>query len=227
MCGRVSLGDLTTDNLREYFVLDQVAPIPNSFNVAPSQLLPVVRQLGCSRVLHLLLWGLVPHWAKDREIARHTFNARIETLTRKPSFRAPFKAQRCIVTASGFYEWQKQEEQKQPFYVHRPSRQPLALAGLWDAWLDKESGNLIESCTIVTTKATGAMADIHQRMPAILEPELFAAWLDPRFGDTHRLQDLLESNTPELEMFPVSGYVSNAYNDGKRCLRPLETVSLR
>ena len=218
MCGRTSLGDLTTGHLQEYFTLAQVAPIPMSYNVAPSQPMPVVRQRDSSRLLELLYWGLIPHWAKDRDIARNTFNARLETLTQKPSFRDPFKSKRCLVTASGFYEWQKHGEHKQPFYIHRLDREPLAFAGLWDRWQDKASGELIESCAIVTTVAVGPMTDIHQRMPAILEPEFFDVWLDPQYKETHVLRDLLVSTAPELEIYSVSGYVNNSQNDGVRCL---------
>lgn len=218
MCGRMSLGDLTANSLHNCFTLEQVPPIPDSYNVAPSQSVPVVRQQDGSRGLELLHWGLIPHWSKDPEIARHTFNARVETLTEKPSFRDPFKSKRCIVTASGFYEWRKEGQGKKPFYIYRADKSPLAFAGLWDRWVDKGSGELIESCSIVTREACGPMSDIHQRMPAILETDSFTRWLDPQCREAHVLRDLLVESSPELEMYPVSSYVSNARNDGVGCV---------
>ena len=223
MCGRISTADLSGETLQDHFGLDQVAAFRQSYNIAPSAPVPVVRQLKETRSLELLHWGLIPHWAKDREIARHTFNARIETVAEKPSFRQAIRSKRCILPVSGFYEWQKQGAVKQPYFIHRPGAAPLALAGLWDRWCDTASGELVESCSIVTMPAKGAMKSLHHRMPAMLEPEHYDVWLDPEFRETHILQDLLESTAAELELYAVSGYVSNARHDGVQCVEPLES----
>jgi putative SOS response-associated peptidase YedK len=146
------------------------------------------------------------------------FNARVETLTKKPFFRDPFKSKRCIIPASGFYEWHKQGDKNQPYYIYRADKQPIAFAGLWDVWMDKETGGAIESCSIITVPATHQMAEIHDRMPAVLEAELFDTWLDPGFRETHVLQDILRALKPVLEMYPVSSYVSNSRNDGEKCI---------
>lgn len=224
MCGRVSLGELRVADLQAFFDLQRVPPLPGSYNVSPSEALPVVRLLKGRRTLELMHWGLIPRWAKGREIARHTFNARLETLTQKPSFRGAIRSQRCLVVADGFYEWRRTGEGKQPYYIHHQDRSPLAFAGLWDGWQEPAGGEFIESCTIITREAFGPLAEIHARMPAVLPAEHFAIWLDPHFRETHLLHDLLLANEPELEFYPVSSYVSNARNDGRTCQERLEST---
>jgi putative SOS response-associated peptidase YedK len=170
------------------------------------------------RLLATHRWGLIPHWARDKNIKASTFNARVETLSQKPFFRDSIKAKRCIVPATGFYEWQKQGDKKQPYYIYRADKQPIAFAGLRDVWVDKVSGETIESCTIITIPATYQMLDIHERMPAVLEAEFYDTWLDPEFKETHVLQDILRTPKEVLEMYPVSRYVGNSRNDGERCI---------
>ncbi|HEX9778101.1 MAG TPA: SOS response-associated peptidase [Geopsychrobacteraceae bacterium] len=218
MCGRVSIGDLTANSLQLLFALERPVPLPQSYNLAPPRPLPAIRQHNHARSLDLLPWGLIPHWCQDPSIARSTFNARLETLSQKPSFRDPFKAQRCIIPVSGFYQWRNEGRRKQPYYIFRADRQPVALAGLWDSWQGGGSEKPIESCTMVTSAATHLVAEISERMPAILEPDYFAVWLDPRFSETHVLQDILRAAAPDLEMYAVSGYVNNADNDGAKCI---------
>lgn len=167
-------------------------------------------------------WGLIPHWGKERETNLHLVNARIETLGQKPSFRESFRTKRCIIPASGFYEWQKQGKSKQPFYIQRQDREPMAIAGLWDVWTDPASGEVVESCAIITVAANEQVQAIHDRMPAILEAEHFDRWLDPTFKETHVLQDILSLRREVLELYPVSSYVNNARNDGEACLAPLQ-----
>ena len=123
--------------------------------------------------------------------------------------------------ATGFYEWQKHGETKQPYYIHRADNRPLAFAGLWDRWVDKVDAEAIESCTIVTVPATHRMAEIHERMPAVLETEFFDAWLDPGFKETHVLQDILRLSGDVLAMYPVSSYVNNSRHDGEKCIEKL------
>jgi len=222
MCGRISTAGLSEDSLQTHFGLGDTPPFRKSYNLAPTLQLPAIRERHQTRTLSTLRWGLIPHWAKDREIARHTFNARIETLTQKPSFRDAIKSKRCIIPASGFYEWHKLDSRKQPYYIYRADGTPLAFAGLWDRWLDCETGESIESCSIVTQPAAGMMAEIHERMPAILEPEHFAVWLDPEFKEPHILQDILKAEAHDLAMYAVSGYVSNSRNDGEKCIERLQ-----
>ena len=221
MCGRISTADLSATTLSEYFGLMQLASFEPRYNIAPSLPVPAIRALDGGRVLDLLHWGLIPHWAKDREIGRHTFNARLETLSEKPSFREAIRKRRCIVPVSGFYEWQKRGDAKQPYYIKRSDAQPLALAGLWENWTDPSDGELVESCSIVTMPAVAPMLTIHHRMPAVLEPEHFALWLDPATREPHLLEDVLKAGEHVLTLYPVSPYVSNAAHDGAKCIEPL------
>ena len=123
------------------------------------------------RYLDSLRWGLIPHWAKDKSIGNRMINARMETLAEKPSFKKPFKSQRCILPAQGFYEWQNLTDRKQPLFIFRADKKPITFAGLWEHWVDKETGEVIDSCTIITTKASRLLEKIHDRMPVIFEYE--------------------------------------------------------
>lgn len=218
MCGRISTANLSAASLKAHFRLTNTSSFTLSYNVAPTLKIPAIREYGKKRWLESLRWGLIPYWAKDKEIAHHTFNARIETLTEKPSFREAIQSKRCIIVASGFYEWQKQEKTKQPFYIYRADKRPVAMAGLWDHWLDNDSGDRIESCSIISMPATYLLAEIHERMPAILEPEHFDIWLDHRFRESRVLQDILKAEKHTLEMYPVSRYMSNSNHDGEKCI---------
>lgn len=178
MCGRyVSKID---DALEREWELTRTPPDFESYNVAPSQQVPAVREQDGERSCTLLRWGLVPFWAKGVPPKYSTINARVEGMTSAPSYRGPWKrGQRCILPALGFYEWQVQERGKQPYLI-RVTDQPLfGLAGLWDA-STAEDGSVLESCTIITLPANHLMAEIHntkQRMPAILRREDHAVWL--------------------------------------------------
>jgi putative SOS response-associated peptidase YedK len=219
MCGRISTANLSPSTLKAQFRLDSIPSYLQSYNVAPTLQIPAIRQQDNTRTLSSLRWGLIPHWAEEKNTGVSAFNARVETLTQKPFFRDSFKSKRCIITASGFYEWHKQGDKKQPYYIYRADKQPIAFAGLWDVWMDKETGEGIESCSIITIPATHQMAEIHDRMPAVLEAELFDTWLDPEYKETHVLQDILRALKPDvLEMYPVSSYVSNSKNDGEKCI---------
>ena len=223
MCGRISTDELIPDDLKELFHLANTSPFQQRYNIAPTSQIHAIREHNNNRTLDALRWGLIPHWAKDKTIKVSAFNARLETLTKKPFFREPIKHKRCIIPVSGFYEWQKLGEKKQPYYIYRADKKPLAFAGLWDKWADLTTGEVIESCTIVTLPATHQMARIHERMPAVLETDFFATWLDPGFKETQLLQDVLCAPREDvLEMFPVSSFVGNAAHDGEECVQRLE-----
>ncbi len=201
-------------------VIESLAP---SYNVAPSQAVPIVRssQDNDQRTVALLHWGLIPSWAKDAKIGYRTINARAETLAEKPSFRAAYKKRRCLVIANGFYEWRTQqpgESSKQPFHIHPKTEQPLAFAGLWEQWKNPENGQEVYSCCIITTVANQTMIPIHQRMPVILEQENYQRWLDPRVS---QVGDLLRPCPDDLlEAGPGSTFVNNPKNNDARCLAP-------
>ncbi len=222
MCGRISTANLSAEVIRELFHVNSAADFLQAYNVAPTLHIPAIREQNQVRCLVNLRWGLIPHWAKDSKIKGSSFNARVETLTQKPFFRDSIKSRRCIIPATGFYEWQKQGGgTKQPFYIYRRDNEPLAFAGLWDVWVDEVAGETIESCAIITVPAADQMAEIHERMPAVLEAEFFDTWLDPEFKDTHVLQDILRTPKDLLAMYPVSNYVGNSRHEGKTCIERL------
>lgn len=222
MCGRISTAGLSADSLKRHFNLDNSLSFTQSYNLAPTLEIPAIREQKHSRSLAALRWGLIPHWARDKHINASTFNARAETLTQRPFFRDSIKSRRCIIPASGFYEWQEQGDKKQPYYIYRADQQPLAFAGLWDLWADKQTGETIESCTIITVPASLQMAAIHERMPAVLEVDYFDTWLDPEFKETHVLQDLLRIAKDDVfAMYPVSSYVNSSRHDGTKCIERL------
>jgi len=142
-------------------------------------------------------------------------NARAETAHKTPAFRAAFRGRRCLIPASGFYEWDKKGGSRQPYNIRRADGKPLALAGLWERWEGEEGKTVIESCTILTTAASEPVSRLHERMPVILEPEHFELWLDPGEQWVERLRELMEPVTPGvLEMYPVSSYVNKAGSEG-------------
>ena len=176
---------------------------------------------GGSRELVRLHWGLVPSWAKEEAIGSRLINARAETVTEKPAFRAAFRSRRCLVLADGFYEWQRLGTRKQPYFISFRDRRPFAFAGLWERW-QSGSGRSVESCTIITTSANEAVAPVHDRMPVILDPHDHAAWLDTGSKESGDLIHLLRPQPSEaMEAFPVSLLVNNPANDLPACREPV------
>jgi putative SOS response-associated peptidase YedK len=162
------------------------------YNIAPTQFVAVIRQLERERILSGMKWGLIPSWAKDAAIGSKMINARAETVAEKPAFRAAFKSRRIIVPASGFYEWKKTDSKtKQPFYFFMKEKPVFGFAGLWEEWTDKQTGDVIESYTIITTEANKVLEPVHERMPVILKPEDYELWLDPQVKEAAKLQHLL------------------------------------
>ena len=136
------------------------------YNIAPSQKVVAVTQgEQGEREGRAMRWGLIPAWAKDTKIGYSTFNARGETIASKPAFRSAYKKRRCLIPVSGFYEWKREGKAKQPYYIHPTESELLIFAGLWESWLDKETGEDIQSCTIVTCEPNDRMADLHNRVP--------------------------------------------------------------
>lgn len=224
MCGRIAL-NIKMDDLLDYFQIVGPAPaLAPRFNIAPSQEVAAVRVEEGERRLALLRWGLIPHWANDPKIGNKLINARGETVHRLPSFRAAFRKRRCIIPARGFFEWQKQGKEKQPFFIYRQDDAPLALAGLWERWFDEKSGQDLETCTVITTEANSLVGRLHTRMPVILEPEDFKLWLTPIENSQETLSSLLRpANEGVLEMYPVSTFVNKPQNEGEECIEPVET----
>ena len=226
MCGRYTLL-LSWHELVAFYELIDLGFRPNlgpRYNIAPTQGVPVVK---AGRELAIMRWGLIPYWAKDEKIGFRTFNAKAETLTEKPSFRRAFRDRRCLIPASGFFEWQAQDQgqdqdrrraPKQPYYIQGRGGQPLAFAGLWESWRGPD-GTLLESCTIVTTEANDTLRPIHHRMPVILDSADFGTWLEPSAGDVRAL--LRPCPNDWLEAYPVSTHVNKAAPDDEACIAPL------
>ncbi|MEK7761953.1 MAG: SOS response-associated peptidase [Nitrospirota bacterium] len=193
------------------------------YNIAPSQPVAAIRiEPGTTaRQLVELRWGLIPSWAKDPKIGHQCINAKAETVAEKPSFRAAFKARRCLVIATGFYEWQVRGKAKQPMWIGLKSSHPFAFAGLWEQWQPPE-GAAIESCTILTTEPNELLRPIHNRMPVILSPTSYDQWLDPSFQQAEPLRALLRPYPSEdLQAYAVSTLVNNPRHEAPDCLEPL------
>jgi putative SOS response-associated peptidase YedK len=222
MCGRFTLTDPNAD-LDVQFNLPEIPDMKPRYNIAPTQPVAAVRvpAEGAAREMVLLRWGLIPFWAKDLEIGARMINARSETVAEKPAFRHAFRRRRCLVVADGFYEWQKQNGTKQPFYIRLHGARPFAFAGLWERW-ESSSAEVIESCTLLTTQPNDLMRELHNRMPVILQPGDYDLWLDPQVQEVELLQPLLRAFPPEeMAAYPVSRYVNSPDNDDPRCIEPL------
>ncbi|PSF33907.1 hypothetical protein C7H19_19495 [Aphanothece hegewaldii CCALA 016] len=223
MCGRFTLTQ-SSEAIVKSFDLSEVPELTPRYNIAPSQSIAVIireRESEGNR-LKCMRWGLIPSWAKDPKIGYKLINARTQTLAEKPSFRNAFKHRRCLIVADGFYEWQKREKYKQPYYIHLEDRQPFAFAGLWETWQPKE-GETITSCTIITTEANALMQPIHDRMPVILTSDAYEQWLDPTLSQSESLLSMLKSYTSEsMIATPVSQIVNNPANDRLECVEPIE-----
>lgn len=210
MCGRFTLFESSQVLSREFGVLIP-SPLAPRYNIAPTRTVAVVRtrpEVG-EREFALLRWGLIPSWAKDPSIGARMINARAETAPGKPAFRNAFRRRRCLVPASGFYEWRKQGRVKQPYYISLRETRTMAIAGLWDRW--EGTGDApIESCTLLTTEANELIAPLHDRMPAILPPESYDLWLNPSEQDPAVLHPLLASYPPDtMAAYPVSRRVND------------------
>jgi putative SOS response-associated peptidase YedK len=214
VCGRfVVFSNLET--LVAHFAVDRVeAPAAASYNVAPSQPVAAVVRQGKQNVLVHFQWGLVPFWAKDPKIASRLINARAETASTKPSFRAAFRKRRCLVAADGFYEWRGAPGQKQPVYITLPEEAPMAFAGLWEVWDDRGRAEApLRSCTILTTAASPALREIHDRMPLVLKPAAYRAWLDPQLPEPDLPQIIAHHTHRDFRFWPVSTAVNAVRND--------------
>ena len=220
MCGRYSL--ICTDDLGNRFrVYLPTIGCRSRFNVAPSQVMPVVVQREQAELVPME-WGLVPHWIKDPAAAHRPINARAETLTERPMFRGLIRHNRCLVPASGFYEWKKDGGHKVPYYLRLRDADLFAFAGLYDVWHDAD-GSALATYTIITTAANKVVAPIHDRMPVILRREDEERWIanDPRHGRSFR--DLLGPYpAPDMEAYPVSTRVNSPVSDDPALISPLE-----
>lgn len=206
MCGRYKLSEKTGSVYEFFDIHGDPIELPAHFNIAPTQDVAVIRK---PHELELLRWGI-----KVPNPKAGGFNVRVESLG-APFYRDSIRGRRCLIIADGFYEWKALVEAKKPYLIQRRDHQLFAFAGMWDQV--KVKGAFVDACTILTTKPRGVIAEVHDRMPVILPPERFDAWLDP----DARYKDLLEPDADELELVPVSSHVNDYKNDDPRCAEPL------
>ena len=220
MCGRFTLSQ-PVEAIASTFQLPIIPELAPRYNIAPTQPVATILSAGDRRQFQMLRWGLIPSWAKDPVIGNKLINARAETVAEKPSFRSAFRHRRCLVIADGFYEWRRQDGKKQPFYFRLQDAQPFAFAGLWEHWQDS-MGEVIDSCTIITTEANEILQPIHDRMPVILNPKDYDLWLDPTLDKIEQLQQLLQSySSTEMTSYPVSTKVNKPTNDTPELINSL------
>ncbi len=225
MCGRFVLMTVGKD-LAKQFGLEEEPDLRPRYNIAPTQIVVIIRldRETLQKRLAQVRWGLIPFWAKETSIGNRLINARGESAAEKPAFRSAFKTRRCLVPADGFYEWKKTKgNQKQPYLVSNSDGSPFAFAGLWESWTGPE-GEIIESCTILTTDANDLTRPIHDRMPVILKSEDYDLWLDPEVKDPYLLKPLLRPYpSNDMKMDPVNPKVNKASYDAPDCV---EVVSV-
>lgn len=216
MCGRFAQR-ISVKQLAQTFGVN-VTETRARYNVAPTQDVLAVRQQAEGHTAVMLKWWLVPAWAKDPSMGARMINARSETVTEKPAFREAFKRRRCLIPASGFYEWQRQGARKQPYYFQMKDGQPFAFAGLWERWVDA-GGKEVETCAILTTVCNDLLRPVHERMPVIIAPTTYEQWLEPQVRDGELLQALLcPYPSQEMESYPISLRVNNPAYDDEQCV---------
>jgi putative SOS response-associated peptidase YedK len=222
MCGRYGFGNPARLGTLPLGV--ELPPLEARFNVAPSQAVPMVLYDHGDRQALLARWGLVPFWADDVSIGNKLCNARGDTVASKPSFRAAFKVRRALLPADRFYEWQPLPGQKvkQPWCIQLADESPFCFAGLWEAWTPKDQPGAapVISCCLITTEPNDTMRPIHDRMPVILPPEAYGAWLDPG-TPAAAAQAFIRPYEGPMRAYPVSTYVNAPRNEGAACSAPL------
>ncbi|HEX8266380.1 MAG TPA: SOS response-associated peptidase [Pyrinomonadaceae bacterium] len=226
MCGR-----FTNKAEREQIEKEFKLTVDNSvtgkprFNIAPSQMIDAVLNRESETILTELKWGFIPSWAKDTSSVKALINARAETLAEKPSFRDAFRKRRCIIPASGFYEWQKARGGKQPYYFFLKEKPVFGFAGLFENRIDKETGEILETCTIITTEANEVLKPVHDRMPVILKADDYELWLDEKIKDEAALGKLLVPYPADkMSSHAVSKSINIPDLDSAELITPLNSL---
>jgi putative SOS response-associated peptidase YedK len=219
MCGRYVISS-APEALRRLFGYAEQPNFPPRYNVAPTQPVPIVRLAEGERHFALVRWGLIPSWVKDPRTFTLLINARGESVTDKPAFRAAMRRRRCLFPADGFYEWKTTAGGKRPYFVRPKSGRPMAFAGLWETWTGP-NGEEQETAAIVTTNANRTLSAIHERMPVIVDPSAFDLWLDSGKVDAKTATALI-TPAPEnvLEAYEISPAVNRVANDSPKLIEP-------
>ena len=221
MCGRYAV-TTAPEAMRALFRYLEQPNFPPRYNVAPTQPVAIVRMVEGRREFALVRWGLIPAWVKDPRGFSLLINARGESVLDKPAFRNAMKRRRCLFPADGFYEWKREGDRKQPYFVRLKSGQPMAFAGLWETW-SGPNGEEMDTAAIVTTTANRALRHIHDRMPVVVAPEAFDFWLDGGKVDAETAAALIGPAPDELlEAYEISSAVNHAANDSAELIAPVE-----
>jgi putative SOS response-associated peptidase YedK len=224
MCGRFTV-TAAPEVLRALFGYPEMPNFPPRYNVAPTQPIAIVRLVNGQRHFALVRWGLLPSWVKDPKAFALLINARGETVTDKPAYKAAMKRRRCLIPADGFYEWKARGAHKQPYFIRAKSGAPLALAGLWETWIGP-NGEELETAVIVTTTANRTLSTIHDRMPVIIAPEQFDLWLDNRSEDTEAAAALIRPAPDDLlDVIAVSAGVNRVANDNPTLIERVDEIA--
>jgi putative SOS response-associated peptidase YedK len=216
MCGRFTNANEDWGFMLDYFgVPDTGFRYPAQYNIAPSQKVPAIISDGHERRIGLLKWGIIPSWSEKENTTLSTFNARVETLLVKPTFKDLVSRKRCIVPADGLYEWHRHT--KKPYRIRLKKREVFAFAGLYDTWMSPK-GNKVSSFTVITCAPNFFMASIHDRMPVILRHEDENLWLDRSVRDADTVMSVLRPTDEEMYSYPVPELVGNVRNVGRECI---------
>jgi putative SOS response-associated peptidase YedK len=226
VCGRYALNISGEDLAIEFAAgVKDAAFTPSNWNISPTTVIPFINaddEKGEIRNVNTASWGLIPSWAKDANRASNAINARVESISEKPTFKSAFKSRRCLIPVTGYYEWATElgkYKPKQPFYISHKNKSSLAIAGLYENWINPESKQSVQSAAIITREAVGILAPIHHRMPVILPKDLWSTWLSSKsllpneIDDYLNMIDIKEADK-DLIFWPVSDDVNNARNTG-------------
>jgi putative SOS response-associated peptidase YedK len=226
MCGRYALNISGEDLALEFAAgVKDAAFTPSNWNISPTTVIPFINaddEKGEIRNVNTASWGLIPSWAKDASRASNAINARVESISEKPTFKSAFISRRCLIPVTGYYEWATElgkYKPKQPFYISHKNKSSLAIAGLYENWINPESKQSVQSAAIITREAVGILAPIHHRMPVILPKDLWSTWLSSKsllpneIDDYLNMIDIKEADK-DLIFWPVSDDVNNARNTG-------------
>lgn len=220
MCGRFALSIPISHIVKEFYIDEIFSDQPVRYNIAPGQQVAAIINSNGRRIISDYEWGLIPSWAKDRALSYRLINARAETIGQKPSFKNSFHHKRCLIPASGFFEWKKEGANKKPYFIRLKSQDVFLFAGLYDSWTSPENQEL-KTCTIITTQANKSIAPIHDRMPVILSQDKSDVWLDEK-AEVHRLHALLvPCQQEEIELYEVSSLVNSPKIDDAQCIIPV------
>lgn len=225
MCGRFAL-DYTSSILADWYGATSMPGLFTRYNIAPMTDILAILEASSQRVGTIMHWGFIPHWAKETDKLPVLNNARSETIATKPMFRSAYLKQRCIIPASGFYEWKPLQDgkHKQPYYISAMDGHPLSFAGIWDTFIQDDV--VMQSCAIITTAGNDLMRPIHDRMPVMLPPEVFDVWLKPGELPVDVAENIFNHfATQQIQLWPVSTAVNKATNQGPNLIQPIDVVA--